>query len=299
MKKVVLIAGGSGLIGKELAKSLDSEKYDIRILTRKPTNKTEFEWNFDTKQIDTKAFEQVNVIINLAGENVGGKLWTSEQKNKILQSRADSSALLHKGILESGVTPELYIGASASGYYGPQNSPKKQVESEPPGNDFLSKVCVEWENGHKSAGESCKRWVVFRIGVVFSNDGGAFPKMIQPIKFAMGATIGSGKQMIPWVHILDVVNALHWAIENRQAVGIYNLTAPQPISNQAFTQLAAKKLHRFVSPISVPEFALKTLMGEQASLVTSGNSPSSEKLSGEGFIFQYNSAAEALDALLK
>ncbi len=299
MKKVVLVAGGSGLIGKELAKSLDAEKYEIRILTRKPTNQNEFEWNFDTKHIDVKAFENVNIIINLAGENVGGKLWAKDQKQKILQSRTDSSALIHQGILDSGVAPELYIGASASGYYGPKNTAQPLSENEAAGMDFLSNVCVEWESGHAKAGASCKRTIVFRIGVVFSNDGGAFPKMVHPIKFAMGALIGSGKQMIPWVHIQDVVNAMHWAIENPQASGIYNLTAPQALSNQAFTQLAAKKLHRFVSPISVPEFALKALMGEQASLVTTGNSPSSAKLTGEGFVFQYSTATEALDDLLK
>lgn len=298
MKKVILIAGGNGLIGKELQKSFDYDVYEIRILTRKSTQKNEFVWNFEKKYIDSKAFENVTAIINLAGENVGGKLWTSDQKEKILKSRIDSSELIHNGIQESGAKPELYIGASASGYYGPSSSAKMQSESDSAGTDFLSKVCVEWENGHKKASELCARTVIFRIGVVLSNEGGAFPKMIQPIKFAMGAVIGSGKQMIPWVHIQDVATAIRWAIENPGASGIYNLTAPQPVSNKEFTLLAAKKLHRFVSPLPIPEFAIKAILGEQATLVTTGNSPSSGKLSDKGFTFQYSTLSEALDNLL-
>lgn len=298
MKKTILIAGGNGLIGKELQKSFDSDVYEIRILTRNSTQKNEFEWNFEKKYIDSKAFENVTAIINLAGENVGGKLWTSDQKEKILKSRIDSSELIHKGIRESGATPELYIGASASGYYGPSSSAKIQSESDSAGTDFLAKVCVEWENGHKKASELCKRTVIFRIGVVLSNDGGAFPKMIQPIKFAMGAVIGSGKQMIPWVHIHDVATAIRWAIETPSASGIYNLTAPQPVSNKEFTLVAAKKLHRFVSPLPVPEFAIKAILGEQATLVTTGNSPTSKKLIAEGFAFQFSKIDDALTRLL-
>lgn len=293
----VLITGGNGLVGSSLSKKLTEKGYTVKFLRRNQNNlkSNEFYWDIENQKVDPLVFESVDYIIHLAGENISTRRWTKAQKSKILDSRLNSSKLLIETLKAVKNKPKAIISASAVGYYGFDEPSKTFTELDPAANDFLGKVCFAWENEVKAASEMNIRNVQLRTGIVLSKNGGALDKMNKPIKMGIGSPLGSGNQFMPWIHIDDLCEMYITAMENDNWNGAYNAVAPEHKTNAEFTSLLAsvqnKKSHRF----NVPGFILKIVLGKMSSIVLQGNMVSCEKITDEGFIFNYPTLKKALD----
>lgn len=297
MTKKILIAGGSGLIGKQLTSTLLERGYPVAHLGRsKPGGKVPvFIWDPDKGTYDKDAIDGIDVVINLAGAGVADKRWTNNRKKNIKESRVKSVALLSKMIENSSV--ETVIGASAIGYYG-FSKEKVFSEGDPSGSDFLARVTREWEEAYQAIHLQGKRLVNFRIGIVLAKEGGALQEMAKPIRYFVGAPLGSGEQVLSWVHIDDLCAMVVQAIEQTEMCGVYNAVAPNPVTNKEITYAIAKKLQRPIFVPFVPAFALKILLGEMAGIVLNGSIVSSKKIEATGFEFSFPQLSDALQDLL-
>ena len=299
-KPKVLIAGGSGFIGYNLANLLISERYEVAILTRKLSNKPklqEYLWDVDNQKIDSLALEDVDYIINLAGTSIADRRWSSLQKRKIEQSRTKSTLLLFNSVKKLKEKPKVYISASAIGYYGTFTSNEIFSESQPNGNDFLAGVCKKWEDATHQFESLGIRTVILRTGVVFDPYQGAFPKMTRSLRYGFAAGIGSGLQIIPWIHLDDLINIYLFAIQNKQMIGIYNAVAPDYITQNELTN----KIKVFTKKIKIPNlpaFLLKLIYGEMAIILLQGSRVTFGKIIEAGFTFKYSKIEDALDHLL-
>lgn len=266
---IILISGGTGLIGKPLTRKLIEKGHEVRILSR---NKAiiegcqVFKWDYQNDFIEAGAFENVEILVHLAGEGIADKPWTAERKKSIISSRVDSLNFLKKHVKPSLKT---IIGGSAIGYYGADTGEEIQYENSIAGNDFLAECTVKWEAAEDDFAVTHNlRKVKIRTGVVLDKNGGALLKMAQPIKLYAGSPLGSGKQWMSWIHMSDLVDIFIESIENKAISGIINAVAPNPERNVDFTKKLAKALKRPLFLPNVPAFILKTLLGELAVVVT-------------------------------
>ena len=267
MKKLI-ITGATGMIGMELLKVL-SNNYHIIIVTRninKAKNLTgnKFEyitWNEELKFIE--AMENAHGVINLAGENIGKKRWTRNEKNKILTSRIYAGRVLSSVIDKTNNKPEIFIQASAIGYYTSHTDIEYTEKSKVATTSFIQKVCHQWENSTKENVKYNIRHVVIRIGLVMHKKNGVFKKVYNQFKLFAGGNLGDGNQWISWIHITDVVNAIKFIIENHNASGIYNIVSPQPVRYKQFAKLMANYQKR---PLwfNIPGFLLMIIFGQMA-----------------------------------
>lgn len=285
-RKVILIAGGTGLIGKELTQLLRSQGHEVRLLSRKRSPHAEglFHWLPEIGKIDQASIDGVQIIINLSGENVGEGRWTLLKKEKIISSRTESAQLLFN---MAKLMPRLeqYISASGINAYGYSESEIEFTENAPYGDDYIAQVVQQWEAAADLFQPVCKV-AKLRIGVVFSKKGGALTKMALPIKLFVGSPIGSGKQMIPWLAMEDLIRIFDHVIQN-QLQGVFNCNNGN-VSNEKLTKKIAEITHRWLILPNVPSFMLKLFLGERASLALQGLSASNQKLLESGFQFQEN-----------
>jgi uncharacterized protein (TIGR01777 family) len=210
----------------------------------------------------------------------------------MIDSRTKSIGLIYSLLRKKKHQVNSIISASAIGYYGDQGD-ELMTEGSPPSNDFMAKCCVAWENAVDEGQSMSLRIVKFRTGVVLDN-GGALAKMAMPVKLYVGSPLGSGKQWIPWIHSKDVVNIYIYAIENDTFAGVYNMAAPNPVTNKQLTQAIAKQLHKPLWLPNVPAFLLKLLLGEMSSIVLGSTKVSPQKIEDAGFKFKYPVIKEAL-----
>jgi len=298
----VLITGGSGLVGKHLNKKLTEKGYEVLILSRNKTqiNKSNvFYWNPEKEEIDSEAIEKADYIIHLAGANIGEKRWVKKQKQVILDSRVKTANLILKTIKEKNLKPKAFISASATGYYGAITSNKEFTETDSSANDFLGKTCNLWE---KSADEFTQvgiRTVKIRTGLVLSKKGGALYKMLLPVKIGFGSPIGSGKQIMPWIHIHDLCNIYIKAIEDIKMEGAYNAIAPEHLTNKEFMKTLATVLKKPFWFPNVPSFVLKILFGEMSQIILKGSRVSSKKIMKAGYDFEFTNLKTAFKNLLR
>lgn len=284
----ILITGGTGLIGKKLTKVLQKNKHTVTILSRKKTKKTNyFLWNIEKQFIEEKAITSAHYIIHLAGDNIGSKRWTKRRKQEIINSRIKSTTLLYQKVKELNPNLKAFISASGIGYYGAITSEKIFTEKDKPHNDFLSKTCKLWENASTPFKNLKIRTVIFRTGVVYSKNGGAFSKILLPIKKGFGAVLGNGKQYMPWIHINDLCNIYLLAIENPKLKGVYNAVAPEHITNKELTKTIARKAKKHIWLPNIPTLVLKMILGKMSDLVLYGSRISSVKIQKTGFTFQF------------
>lgn len=297
--KNILITGGSGLLGRTLTKLLQAKGYSVSWLVRstKNSNVKQYLWDISKREIDPKALSDKQIIIHLAGENVGEKRITQKIKNQIFESRIKSTELLIDALKKENLPPKIFISASAAGYYGAINSEKVLSEVDVCGNDFMAKTCFHWEKSVNEHLPENMRKVIFRIGIVLSKDAGAFPRMVFPTKYYLGAVLGSGKQIFSWIHISDMCNMIIYAIENEQINGVYNAVAPEIVSNHQFTHQLANALHKKVLLPPVPAILLKLLFGEIAVSLLNGPPISSRKIIEAGYNFQFPDLKSALSDL--
>ncbi len=300
MDKKILITGGTGLIGTRLTEILLQKGYKVVFLSRNPKPNAHiptFKWDIEKDYIDDKAFEGIDFIIHLAGENVGEKSWSESQKKAILDSRVNSILLLAKKIQELDIKLKGFLSASAIGYYGADTGDLLCDENTPNGKDFLAQVTQEWEDNTNVFPTLNIPVSLLRIGIVLAKNGGALPKLTQPIRWGVGASLGSGKQFLSWIHIDDVCNMFVFLIE-KQLFDTYNAVAPTPVNNTEMTKLIAKVLHKPLFLPNIPSFVLNMMLGEFSKSILGGNKVSSKKITTEGFSFAYPYLETALRNLL-
>ncbi len=305
----ILITGGTGLIGSALANMLTDKGHKVIILTRNEkksanSNVSYAVWNVKSQQINENTVSSADYIIHLSGAGVADKRWTSDRKKEIVESRTQSGSLLVKALQQIPNKVKAVISASAIGWYGKDEnrSPKKKAFTEDMHADkeFLGETCRKWEESVKPVKEAGKRLVKLRIGIVLSNNGGALPEFKKPVRFGIAGVLGSGKQVVSWIHIEDLCRIFIYAIENESMEGVYNAVAPTPVRNKELTLLLAQKMKgRFYVHMHVPAFILKAVLGEMSVEVLKSATVSSEKIRSAGFSFLYPSIESALDNLIR
>lgn len=299
----VLITGGTGLIGKALTSMLLEMNIQVRILSRRKKSSTKpeikhFQWDIEKHFIEPEAIKNVDYIINLAGENISEKIWSQKQKVIIKNSRVKSTQLLYQNCLKENHWPKAFISSSAIGYYGTFTSDKIIDEKQEYGKDFLALVCKEWEDA-SNLFKNHTRTVIIRTGVVFSNKGAAFPKFLKPIKFGLGMALGSGKQYIPWIHIVDMVGILIKAIKSDEITGVYNGVAPTHITNKGLVKKISEVLKKTYFLPNLPSFILKLVFGEMSGIFLKGTRISANKILKHGYQFKYPDLESAILDLTK
>ena len=302
--KSILITGGTGLIGSKLIDSIDKSVYNVYVLTRKKSyeeNRVNYiNWDPENSVLDISQIKNLYSVINLAGESIDGSRWTSNYKRKILDSRVNSTRLLFNKVKEMKELPKSFISASATGFYE-VNTDNPQAETDLPGNNFLSDVVQQWEKEILKFKSLGLRTTTFRIGLVLSKDGGVLKRLYPIFKLFLGVPIGSGKQMISWIHESDMIGLINMAIESNKLEGIYNAVAPEIITNTEFTKSLLKSLNRFSYPsiIKAPSFIVRILFGEQSDLVLNGLNISSEKIMQSNYKFKFTKLSSALNAIYR
>ncbi|MEO6686416.1 MAG: TIGR01777 family oxidoreductase [Dyadobacter sp.] len=298
MAQKVLITGGTGLIGKRLTTLLLEKGYRVAYLTRRPVEipfVKVYEWDVKNNYIEPGALEHTTHLIHLAGAGVADEKWTEERKKEIFSSRTDSIELITRRLKHLKITPESFISASGSSYYGEDTGDIQHTEMSPPGKDFLSEVTIEWEKAADTIKALGVRTVKLRTGIVLSNDGGAVPKMAQPAKFGFGAPLGTGKQWLSWIHIDDLCRLYIECMEKDSWEGAYNAVAFPPATNEDFTKLICKALHRPQWLPNVPSFALRLVFGEMANVVLGSNYVINQRIKDEtDFKYDFPDLLEAL-----
>ncbi|MCZ8341792.1 MAG: TIGR01777 family oxidoreductase [Leptospira sp.] len=298
------ILGGTGLIGKEFILYAVRRGHSFRVFSRRDKLPKEFT---DISGIElvtcsipnSSDLEGLDVVLNLVGEPIAGIRWTDERKKMIETSRVDFTRGLVARVSDTKNPPKLFLQASAVGYYGmTEESHIPFTESSPPAEDFLAKLCVDWEKQVDPIQEKKIRTVVLRTGIVLSPKGGALEKMLPPFRLGLGGAIASGKQGMSWIHIVDFLSALLYFMETPSTSGAYNLTAPNPVTNEEFSKVLAATLGR-PNLFRVPSLAVQALFGEGSVVVTKGQFVVPEKLIQEGFVFQFPKLEYALNNLLK
>ncbi len=305
--QTVLISGGTGMVGRQLTKHLLKKGYQVIILTRKipflkdaNPNISYALWNLADQTIDSEAVQKASYLIHLAGAGVVDKKWTKVYKDEIANSRTQSSALIIKALSNHTHSIKTIISASAIGWYGEDPSPNAKgfVEIDLAAKGFLGETCKKWEQSIEPVEKMGIRLVKLRIGIVLSNDGGALAEFKKPIQFGVAGILGTGNQMVSWIHIDDLCRLFIEGIENEQLAGTYNAVAPLPVSNKELTiELAHQIKGKFYIPLHVPKFILKIMMGERSIEILKSTTVNCEKIKKTGFTFLYPSIEAALHQL--
>jgi uncharacterized protein (TIGR01777 family) len=295
----VLISGASGLIGTALGRTLTSAGHRVLRLRRHAnTEGGDIGWDPDAGLIDAPALEGIDAVVHLAGEGIGEKRWSDEQKHRILESRTRGTSLLVGALASRERKPNVLVSASAIGYYGNRGD-EVLTEESAPGGDFLADVCKQWEAATMPAREAGVRVVNLRTGIVLSPEGGALARMLLPFKLGLGGRVGPGTQYMSWVSIDDEVGAIVHALEHESVHGPMNATAPNPVTNAEFTQTLGSVLHR-PTVLPTPLLPLKLRFGPElvTSLLLFSQRVQPATLASTGYEFAHPELATALRAVL-
>ena len=299
MGKSILLTGGSGLLGTHLTKALLAKGYTVSHLSRKAGNNPQvktFVWDINKGIIDEHCIDGIDTIVHLAGSGIAEKHWTDARKKDLVDSRVKSIELVYDLLKRKQHQVTSVISASGIGYYSDRGD-ELMYETSAPARDFISQCCVLWEAAVDEGQKFGVRILKFRTGVVLDKDGGALPTLAKPIKLYIGSPIGSGKQWVPWIHWQDVVDMYLSGIENKNLSGVYNMVAPNPVTNKQLTQAVAKQLHKPLWAPNVPGFVLKLLLGEMSSIVLGSTKVSAQKIEDAGFKFKFTNLEAALSAI--
>lgn len=298
----VAITGATGFVGSRLVEQLQGQGHQPLILTRKPAAalrtfpKLEIVAYTPTVSGDWQnAIAGCDAVVNLAGEPIAEKRWTTEEKEKILNSRKLGTQKIVEAIAQANPKPKVLVNASAIGYYGTSETASFD-ETSPPGNDFLAEVCQAWEAEAQNVKNAGVRLVILRFGIVLGN-GGALAKMIPPFQLFAGGPLGSGQQWVAWIHRDDLVRLIIEALTKPDMEGVFNATAPNPIRMSEFSQTLGDILHR-PSWLPVPSFALEALLGEGAKVVLEGQQVLPKRTTSSGFEYRYPTVKQALEEIL-
>ncbi|MCS7220939.1 MAG: TIGR01777 family oxidoreductase [Anaerolineae bacterium] len=302
MKAVV--TGGTGLIGRALVAQLTADGWDVVVLTRNPARATGLParaqavyWDGQTAREWGKLMDGATAVVNLAGENISAGRWTHEQKRRIRESRLAAGRAIVEAIQQATVKPQVLIQSSAVGFYGNRGA-EELDERSAPGRGFLPDLCQEWERSTEAVEALGIRRAVIRTGIVLSLAGGALPRLLLPFRFFVGGPLGDGRQWFPWIHLADEIRAIRYLMDNPNGTGVFNLTAPQPVTNAELSRVVGRVLRR-PSLIPVPALALRLAFGEMATILLDSQRVFPRRLLELGFTFRFPDITSALHDLLR
>ena len=295
----ILIAGGTGFIGTHLSRRLLADGHTVRHLSRSerpdslyPT----FQWDVKAGTIDEEAFADVDYVYNLAGAGIVGQRWTDERKRIIIESRTESARLLGRTMQRLGIQPKLYLSSSAIGYYGDRGE-ELMTENKAPGDGFLSKSCVLWEEAVHEVEAMNFPVFINRTGIVLHPDEGALEKMLLTMKVNVSTYFGDGQQYYSWIHVDDLVGIFVHAM-NEDLTGTFNGVAPNPVRNKTLAETIPDAMGTSALVVPAPTFTMKLAMGEMSHTVLDSTRCSSEKIEGAGYDFRFRELGKALEHLL-
>lgn len=296
----ILITGGTGFIGRKLVAHL-KVNHEVVVLSRQGSRAYSL-LGHDIKVLDNldrlDDLNDVDAVINLAGEPIAAGRWSESRKQLLCDSRWLLTEQLVDLIKLSSTPPKVLINASAIGWYGRQGTETLDEQCRSPNDEFTHQLCQQWETLAQEAQSRQTRVCIVRIGLVLGMDGGALPKMLPPYRLGLGGPMGSGSQMMSWIHVQDLVRAILFILEHEECSGIFNGTAPHPVSNREFSQTLATTLHR-PHIFFVPAPLLQLVMGEAADLLLTGQKVIPARLQQAGFHFSYPELPSALTNLLR
>jgi uncharacterized protein len=298
--KRILIAGGTGFIGKKLAETLYAEGHTVTLLSRNPSNNNKFQtfiWEPSKGVIDLQALKDTDIIINLAGSGISKWPWTKKRKLSIYNSRILSTRLLVKSIIDNGYKPSLFVNVSATGYYG--NRPGEKIsELSPGGIGFLSRVCRDWENETLGLKDSGIPLTILRTGIVLSNNGGSLPVLVIPFKYGLNVIFNNGEHFIPWIHIDDLIKIFTEIVNESLLPGLYNAVSPNPVSQNSLNVNISKITKRKTIKINIPEKLIEFFAREMKTLITTDQFINPSHLLSQDFNFFFAEISDALKNLL-
>ncbi len=295
----VLITGSSGLIGRALTRSLENDGHEVFSLVRRsPANESELHWDPANGELDPSDLEGFGAVVHLAGAGIGDRRWSDRRKQTILNSRVDGTRLLAEALASVQDKPGVLISGSAIGYYGDREEAVTEADAPADPPDFLSEICVAWEQAAAPVEEAGIRTVFIRTGIVLSAKGGALSKLLLPFRTGFGGKLGSGDTWWSWISIDDQVRAIRHLIDSSVS-GPVNLTAPAPVRNSELTKALGRVLRR-PTFFPVPRFALELILGKElaAALLFTSARVLPAKLEESGFEFRHPDIESALQAVL-
>lgn len=299
----IIITGGTGMIGQALSQALTGRGDEIWVLSRQPDEATPsggvkiVQWDARTGQGWQDIVAQADAIIHLAGANIGARPWTNERKQIIRSSRVESGQAIVEAIQNSPHKPQSLLQISGVGYYG-NTGDLIRDEQSPAGNDFLAGVAADWEAATRPVAAMGVRHVILRTGMVLSAGGGALAPFILQNRLFAGGPLGSGKQWVSWIHIQDLVRIFEFLLDRQDAQGVYNATAPEPLTNADFGRTVSQVMRRpYWFP--VPAFLLKAVMGELSTMALEGQRVLPKRLLEMGFQFRFPTLQAALQDLIQ
>ena len=297
-KERVLITGASGFIGTRLTQYLLSKDYAVVGLSRQGTRLSNHPDMLWIQQLDELKTDRIDYVINLAGESIGKGRWTEQRKQQLIQSRVETTTNLYRYLERRRIQPKCIISGSAVGYYGIDAEEKwlnACTENSPSQLIFQSELCQQWEaSAQKFPHQNTK---IIRLGIVLSAKSGILPQMLMPIRLNLVGKIGHGRQPVVWVHIQDVLSAIEFLMTKQTQSNVFNLTAPERVTQAQFSILAAQQLKKHPL-LNMPAFVFKCMLGEQSQLVLNGQYVKPQALTEAGFSFKYPTLKEALANLL-
>jgi uncharacterized protein (TIGR01777 family) len=296
----VAITGASGLVGSALVASLQADGHDVlRFVRGGITGGDEIGWDPDAGRIDAPALEGIDAVVHLAGEGIGERRWSAQQKQRIRESRTRGTAVLAAAVASRERKPSVFVSASAVGYYGDRGDELLDEDSLP-GTGFLSEVCQAWEDETRPAADAGVRTVNVRTGIVLARNGGALQRMLAPFRLGVGGKQGTGRQWMSWIALDDEIAALRAAIDDSRLAGPVDLTAPNPVTNADFAHALGRVLHR-PTVLPTPMLPLKLRYGGELveSLLLASQRVLPARLEAIAFPFRYPVLQPALEAILR
>jgi uncharacterized protein (TIGR01777 family) len=296
----ILVSGASGLVGRAVVQNLSSKGAQVLRLVREAARDEaqEIRWNPSERIAEAGRLEGLDAVIHLAGEPIAEGRWTEDKKRRIRDSRVRGTQVLAEALARLERKPAVFLSASAIGYYGSRGAEVLR-ETSAPGDDFLARVCREWEEATEPAAQAGIRVAQMRFGVILSSRGGALPKMLTPFKMGVGGRLGSGEQYMSWIALDDVVGVIDHLLEKDSVRGAVNTVAPNPVTNSEFTGALGEALSR-PTLFPVPKFAMRLAFGEMADIaLLASQRVEPARLKESGYVFQYPELKGALEHVLK